>query len=215
MRPDQPSCPAAAWLGTETLRGGICGLIRRSAQRDGRNIRVEDRARGRGAARMRTPGAGPEGTVPMTSDPDEFDVDLRWLRSKPGLKWRSVGPDGLAAWLADMDFPAPPPVREALAALVAEGDLGYPDWLHDAIPLREAFASRMAQRYRWSPDPGQVPEFTDIIQALQAVLHVKTAPGDAVAMHLPANPPFLEALAVKNRRLVRDPRGRPGHRGAS
>ncbi len=147
----------------------------------------------------------------MTSDPDEFDVDLRWLRSKPGLKWRSVGPDGLAAWLADMDFPAPPPVREALAALVAEGDLGYPDWLHDAIPLREAFASRMAQRYRWSPDPGEVREFTDIIQALQAVLHVKTAPGDAVAMHLPAYPPFLEALAVMNRRLVEIPVERSAH----
>jgi cystathionine beta-lyase len=141
----------------------------------------------------------------MTSDLDELDVDLRWLRSKPGLKWRSVGPDGLAAWVADMDFPTPPAVREALAAMVAGGDLGYPEWLHDALPLREAFVGRMSQRYGWSPDLAEVREFSDIIQALQAVLHVSTGPGDAVAMHLPVYPPFLETLAVMNRRLVEIP----------
>jgi cystathionine beta-lyase len=146
----------------------------------------------------------------MTGDLDELDVDLRWLHDKPGLKWRSVGPDGLAAWVADMDFPTPPAVREALAAVVAGGDLGYPEWLHEALPLREAFADRMAQRYGWSPDLADVREFTDIIQALQAVLHVSTTPGDAVAMHLPAYPPFLETLAVMNRRLVEIPIERSG-----
>ncbi len=138
----------------------------------------------------------------MPTDRDELDVALPWLRAKPGLKWQSVGPDGIAAWVADMDFPTPAVVREALAKLVADGDLGYPQWLHDAVPLREAFAARMARRYRWSPDPAQVREFSDIIQALEAVLYVATAPGDAVAMHLPAYPPFLHALAAMNRRLV-------------
>ncbi len=91
----------------------------------------------------------------MTSDPGELDVDLRWLRSKAGLKWRSAGPDGLAAWVADMDFRTPPVVREALGALVADGDLGYPEWLNDAVPLREAFAERMAQRYQLVTEPGR------------------------------------------------------------
>ncbi len=141
----------------------------------------------------------------MTSDPDELEVGLSWLRGKPGLKWRSAGPDEIAAWVADMDFRIPRVVREALAAMVAGGDLGYPEWLHDAVPLREAFAARMAQQYGWSPAPGEVREFSDIIQALQAVLHVSTTPGDAVAMHLPAYPPFLETLAVMRRRLVEIP----------
>jgi len=147
-------------------------------------------------------GSGAELEDGMPTDLDELDVALGWLRNKPGLKWRSAGPDGIAAWVADMDFPAPAVVREALARLVADGDLGYPDWLHDAVPLREAFAARMAQRFGWSPDLAEVREFSDIIQALQAVLHVVTAPGDAVAMHLPAYPPFLNALAAMNRRLV-------------
>jgi cystathionine beta-lyase len=147
----------------------------------------------------------------MTSDPDELEVGLSWLRGKAGLKWHAAGPDTIAAWVADMDFRIPPPVREALAAMIAGGDLGYPEWLHDAVPLREAFADRMAQRYGWSPAPGEVREFSDIIQALQAVLHVSTAPGDAVAMHLPAYPPFLETLAAMNRRLAEIPIERSAH----
>ena len=148
----------------------------------------------------------------MISDPDELEVDLGWLRGKPGLKWRAAGPDGIAAWVADMDFRIPHPVREALGAMIAGGDLGYPEWLHGAVPLREAFAERMTQRYGWSPAPGEVRDFSDVIQALQAVLHVSTAPGDAVAMHLPAYPPFLETLAVMNRRLVEIPIERSAQR---
>jgi cysteine-S-conjugate beta-lyase len=148
----------------------------------------------------------------MTSGPDELEVGLAWLHDKPGLKWRSAGPDVIAAWVADMDFRIPPAVRDALTAMIAGGDLGYPEWLHHAVPLREAFAERMAQRYGWSPAPGEVHDFSDIIQALQAVLHVSTTPGDAVAMHLPAYPPFLETLAVMNRRLVEIPMERSAQR---
>ncbi len=135
-------------------------------------------------------------------DHDELEVDLPWLYAKTGLKWRSAGPGVLAAWVADMDFPTPPVVRRALTDLAGFGDLGYPEWLHDAVPVQEAFARHMTQRYGWSPDPAEVRDFSDIIQALQAVLHVCTQSGDAVAMHVPAYPPFLETLAAMNRRLV-------------
>jgi cystathionine beta-lyase len=132
-----------------------------------------------------------------------LDVSLSWLHSKPGVKWHSSGPDVIAAWVADMDFPAPSVVREALAALSDGGDLGYPAWLLDeGTPLRQAFAARMSRLYGWSPDPGHVREFTDIQQALQAVLHVATAPGDAVAMNVPCYPPFLDAAQVMGRAPV-------------
>jgi cystathionine beta-lyase len=156
----------------------------------------------------------------------ELDVSAEWLRSKPGVKWRVTGPGELAAWVADMDFPAPPAVRRALAGLAAGGDLGYPSWLLDeGSPLREAFAARMSARYGWKPDPAHAREFTDIIQGLQAVLHVATEPGDAVAMHVPAYPPFLATLETMGRRLVpvplgdgqaarADRAGRPGGRDA-
>lgn len=134
---------------------------------------------------------------------DELDVTPGWLRAKPGIKWRVTGPGELAAWVADMDFPAPPAVRRALADLADRGDLGYPAWLHDeGSPVGAASAARMSARYGWKPDPAHAREFTDIIQGLQAVLFAATAPGDAVAMHVPAYPPFLSTLEAMGRRLV-------------
>ena len=51
-------------------------------------------------------------------------------------------------------------------------------------------------------DPAHVRQFTELIQALQVVLHITTAPGDAVAMHTPTYPPFLETSTEMGRRLV-------------
>lgn len=133
---------------------------------------------------------------------EQFDaLDEEWLRHKPGIKWRRFGEGVLPAWVADMDFPIPPVVREALVEVVEGGDLGYPDW-RGGSPLREAFAARMAARYGWEPDPGRVRELTDIIQGLQLSLHLASAPGDAVAIHTPSYPPFLSSIEAMGRRLV-------------
>jgi len=132
------------------------------------------------------------------------DLDLSWLRSKPGVKWRWAVPDVLAAWVADMDFPVPPPVRTALEEVLARGDLGYPEWLADS-PLAEPFAERMLERFGWRPEPGRVREVTDIIQGVQVVLHLATVEGDGVALHVPSYPPFLDTVRRMGRRLVASP----------
>lgn len=128
-------------------------------------------------------------------------IDEAWIRAKAGIKWRRYEPEVLPAWVADMDFPLAPAVREALEGVLEAGDLGYPDW-RGGSPLREAFARRMADRYAWEPDPSRVRELTDIIQGFQLSLHLGSAPGDGVALHTPAYPPFLESIAAMGRRLV-------------
>lgn len=138
----------------------------------------------------------------LGDDHDDLDdLDIAWLRAKPGAKWSSVGADVLPAWVADMDFPAPAPVRAALTRFIAGADLGYPNW-SGTSPLAGAFSDRMSRRFGWHPDPAHVREFTDIICGLQVVLHLVTEPDDAVAMHVPAYPPFLDALRRMRRRLV-------------
>ena len=138
------------------------------------------------------------------------DLDLDWLRSKPGVKWRWVAPDVLAAWVADMDFPVPPPVRAALEGFLAREDLGYPEWLV-GHPLAEPFAERMIERFGWCPEPGRVREVTDVIQGVQVVLHLATVEGDGVALHVPTYPPFLDTVRRMGRRLVASPIARgPG-----
>jgi cysteine-S-conjugate beta-lyase len=133
---------------------------------------------------------------------DDLDVDV--LRRRSGVKWAKAGPGVLPAWIADMDFPIAPSIREVVLRAVSSDDLGYPLWDDhpDRNPLREAFSHRMGEQYGFSVDPGQVREFTDLIQALQVILHVATRPGDAVAMHTPGYPPFLELMGNMGRRLV-------------
>jgi len=131
-----------------------------------------------------------------------FDgLDVVGLRARPGVKWRRVGPDAIPAWVADMDFPPCPTVAEALHDVLGRGDLGYPDWA-TGTPLRAAFATRMADRFGWHPDPAAVREISDLVQGVQMVLHLATRPGDGVAVHVPTYPPFLASIASMGRRLV-------------
>ncbi|MFI0811907.1 MalY/PatB family protein [Streptomyces echinatus] len=130
------------------------------------------------------------------------DVELSSLTRRPGVKWNRAAPGVLAAWIAEMDFPPAPAVREALLRCAQE-DLGYPAWdgRPEEIPLRTAFAERMRECHGWVLDPNHVREFTDINQGLQAVLAVATRPGDGVAVHTPAYPPFLATVTGMERRL--------------
>lgn len=131
-----------------------------------------------------------------------FDhLDVAWLAAKPGVKWSRVEPGALAAWVADMDFPIPAVVTTALQNTLAGGDLGYPN-LDAGNPLAEAFVERMRRRHGWNPDPGRVWSFTDVLNAVQAILEVSTDPGDGVAIHAPTYPPFPAALRKMGRRIV-------------
>ncbi|MET8562655.1 hypothetical protein ABZV75_19380 [Streptomyces flaveolus] len=42
------------------------------------------------------------------------DLDVRALSRRPGAKWSRAEPDVLPAWIAEMDFPPAPAVREGL-----------------------------------------------------------------------------------------------------
>jgi cysteine-S-conjugate beta-lyase len=130
---------------------------------------------------------------------DSLDVDE--LRARPGVKWRGVAPDVLPAWVADMDFRVAPPVAEAIERTVRHGDLGYPDW-DDGHPLRAAFTERMRERYDWSVDTADVREHTDVVQAVQLLLHLGTAAGAAVAVHGPTYPPFHHTVGAMGRKRV-------------
>jgi cystathionine beta-lyase len=138
-------------------------------------------------------------------DDDGFDeLPLAWLQARPGCKWAEAGPGVLPCWVADMDFPAPLPVRRALADLVSTGDLGYPTG-DDPARVGERWAARMAARYGWAPAAGQVVLFTDLVQAAQVLLQVASAPGDGVLLFTPAYPPFLAAVTGMGRRLLAVP----------
>jgi len=137
-------------------------------------------------------------------DDDGFDhLDEAWLRTRPGVKWAKAGAGVLPCWVADMDFPAPRPVSDALAHLAAGGDLGYRSY--EPAVLEGPWAARMESRYGWAPSRGRLRLFSDLVQAVQVVVHVATAPGDGILLLTPSYPPLLAAIEEQGRRLLAVP----------
>ncbi|GAA3455317.1 aminotransferase class I/II-fold pyridoxal phosphate-dependent enzyme [Dactylosporangium matsuzakiense] len=128
-------------------------------------------------------------------------VDTDRLRRGTGVKWGSVAPDTIGAWVADMDLGVAPAIRHALLDAVDREDFGYPHW-PGGDPLPAAFEAWMADRHGWTPSGGHTRVFTDVLQILQVVIEQTTRPGDGVAIHVPAYPPFLAAITRSGRRIV-------------
>ena len=64
-------------------------------------------------------------------------------RSTDSNKWRKFPADVLPLWVADMDFPSPPAVVQALRTRVEHGFFGY---LTEHNQLPEVVAERVAKR---------------------------------------------------------------------
>lgn len=133
--------------------------------------------------------------------PRPAEVDPARLRAGHGVKWGSLPPDTIGAWVADMDLGIAPAIRDRLLELVGREDFGYPHW-HGEDPVVAAFEDWMARRHGWTPAPGRTRVFTDVLQILQVLVEHVTAPGDGVAIHVPSYPPFLAAIARAGRRIV-------------
>jgi cystathionine beta-lyase len=139
------------------------------------------------------------------------DEILRQLRRRHGAKWTVYPDDVIPAWVADMDFAVAAPIRAALEAAVARGDLGYP-LPYARSGLDELFCARMARRYGWQVEPTQVQFFSDVVQAIYLALLTLTRAGSGVLIQTPIYPPFLTSVAETGRSaqacpLVAGPRG--------
>jgi cystathionine beta-lyase len=121
-------------------------------------------------------------------------------------------PEVLPTFVAEMDYPVAAPVRRALHAMVAAGDLGYPALEVTYRRLPEAFAGWAAANLGWWPDPADVLVLADVMVGVELALRVGTAPGDGVVVNTPVYPPFLAAVADSGRTLVENPLVRTGRR---
>jgi cystathionine beta-lyase len=130
-----------------------------------------------------------------------FEIPLATLRARRGTKWNLYPPDVLPAWVADMDFRVPEPVREAMQRLVDESDFGYPYRTGDAT-LATAFQERMRDRFGWEIDTARVRTVTELVQCMFATATAYSAPGDGILLQTPIYPPFLNTIEKSGRRLV-------------
>ena len=119
----------------------------------------------------------------------DFDrlVERRGTESN---KWRKYDPDVLPLWVADMDFPSPPPVVRALAERVAHGIFGYGPTLEQVTELHELVAARLARLHGWRVAPETVVLLPGVIPGFNVACRMLAAPGDGLLLQLPLYPPI-------------------------
>lgn len=123
-------------------------------------------------------------------------------RGTLSVKWDSAEDGTLPLWVADMDFPSPQPVIDALQRRVGHGVFGYPlptdayfesyiEWAERALGLRI--------RREW------VLHCRSVMPAVKAAILSLTRPGDGVVVQPPVYFPFYGAISANGRRIVRNP----------
>ena len=110
--------------------------------------------------------------------------------------------DVLPLWIADMDFPAPPCVIDALKKLTEFGVYGYTDAKEDyALQAAEWFS----RRFGWRPEAKWLVRTPGVVYALSAAVCALTEPGEAVLVQPPVYYPFFKVIRENGRKLVESP----------
>ena len=117
--------------------------------------------------------------------------------SADSLRWnRYAGRDVIPLWVADMDFPAPSAVTEALQQRIASGLFGYGE---PRPSLVEAVIAHCQREYAWRIEP----DWLVWLPGLAPGLHVACRASEGeVFTATPVYPPFLSAPS-RQRRLLR------------
>ncbi len=108
----------------------------------------------------------------------------------------------LPMWVADMDFPCPQPVIEALAERAAHGLYGY------TSPSEAYFQSViewMKRRQGWEVAAESICISPGVVPALCMLVQTFTRPGEGVLIQPPVYYPFAAAIELNGARVVRNP----------
>lgn len=131
-----------------------------------------------------------------------FDFDTVTDRRGSGsLKW-DVGEWELPMWVADMDFPTCPAVREALAARVEHGVFGYTDVTDD---WREAVCGWFERRHGFRPEEDWLIFSMGVVPILSSVVRKLTTPNENVLLLTPVYNIFYNSIVNNGRRPLEVP----------
>ena len=116
------------------------------------------------------------------------------------LKWGTVEPDVLPAWVAEMDYALAPVVRDALLEAVDVGVTGYPE-LDGRPRLGEAYSDFARRHWGWEVDPTLVRPVSDVTAGIRVALEVLSEQAPVV-LPVPAYPPQLWVIGITGRKRV-------------
>ncbi|TFL17445.1 MalY/PatB family protein [Jannaschia formosa] len=140
----------------------------------------------------------------MTADP-RFDQIID-RRGSHCVKWDGmetiygVSPeDGLAMWVADMDFRPPNCVIEAVQKQAEHGIFGY---FGNDVPYRDAIRWWMKERHGWEVDRDAIFTTHGLVNGTALCVDTWTAPGDGVVLFTPVYHAFAKVIRGNGRRVV-------------
>ncbi len=125
------------------------------------------------------------------------------------VKWDMMQPlygiapqDGLAMWVADMEFRPPAAVQRALEEMTAHGIYGY---FGDDRAYLDAIRWWMETRHGWTVDPSHVFTTHGLVNGTGLCVDAFTAPGDGVVLMTPVYHAFARVIRAAGRAVVECP----------
>ena len=121
-------------------------------------------------------------------------------------KWDMMEPiygvsakDGIAMWVADMDFRPPACVQKAVEAMADHGIYGYFGGDSD---YRNAICWWMQNRHGWSVDPDWIFTTHGLVNGTALCIDTFTEPGDGVVLFTPVYHAFAKVIRAAGRQVV-------------
>ncbi|RKF14667.1 pyridoxal phosphate-dependent aminotransferase [Roseovarius spongiae] len=124
-------------------------------------------------------------------------------------KWDMMEPlygvspeDGIAMWVADMDFRPPQRVSDAVKAMHDHGIYGY---YGDERSYRAAIQWWMQERHGWRIEPEWIFTTHGLVNGTAMCVDAYTAPGDGVVLMTPVYHAFARVIRAAGREVVECP----------
>ena len=141
----------------------------------------------------------------MKFDREYFDAGLYRLGTRCD-KWdearKDHGEDILPLWVADMDFPSPPAVQEAILKRAAHPTYGYTAELEDD---HQALIDFWQRRHSLTVEADWLTLMPCVVTGIKAAILALTQPEDKVIITSPVYGPFRMSVAATGRTLADAP----------
>ncbi|BBO78075.1 aminotransferase [Desulfosarcina widdelii] len=105
----------------------------------------------------------------------------------------------LPLWVADMDFPAPKPVVDALVKRAQHGIYGYTLRTDN---YNQAVVDWMQRRHAWAVDPAWIVSTPGVVPAINFLIQTFTRPGEKILVQRPVYYPFFNAIEDNGGEIV-------------
>ena len=107
--------------------------------------------------------------------------------------------DGIAMWVADMDFRAAPPIQAALRRMFDHGIYGY---FGDDSAYLNAIRWWMQTRHDWAVTPESIFTTHGLVNGTAMCIDAFTQPGDGIVLMTPVYHAFAKVIRASGRELV-------------